>query len=805
MTGRPAGARRLIALLMARTGISRLADQMGTIIYVWAALEAGGALWAGIVGAAAFATAAFGAAFGGPLVGRLGGPPIFLAAGIANALGAALLAWLLLTGTAAPWMIAALVGASALLDMPAIVAAENRRPPLARLAGFRLFRVNAWDDLLEQVATVAGPALGGVALLALGAGQAALTVAMLTGVAFLATLATLPAVRTPKRVPPPVWPALRQAADVLRRDGATAWALALAAAGLSLFLALEIVVLPAAVRMAGGGPEDATLFLSALGLGAILGGALLSMLGARIERTRMGLLFALGLAGLAASTATVALAPLDRAALASGGLLAGLAVAPLSPLVATLVQTRPPRAIRADALGVSQAAMLAGAPVAAILLGLAAEVVAPRDLLLSIAALFGALALAALAARPLATPLCPALSTSTTGTSAMTASPASRAARGSARPSLARASLLLEWRRYLAAVVAVAFSGLLVLVQVALLLGLFGTVTTIIDRGRADLWVVDAGTRSFDLAREMPRRVETLVRAHPEVARVEPVVLGMGDWRTPEGGRVSVTIAGFDTRTDGLAFPADLAPALRKALQAPGTVLADTVDLGKLGLPGGTGNAEVNGQRVALAGVVEGFRSIGGATLLTSLATAQALLGTQDAERVTYLVLGLTPGADPDRVAAELEARIPGVRVMPPAELSALSQTYWLMESGTGVGFLFSTLLGLAVGVAITSQTLRAAVLGSLREYATLRALGVPLAALRAVVLEQSFWIGLAGLAVTAIAAALLLSAAASVVAIAVPWWAAVGTAAFTLLVALGSGMLSLGPLLKTEPAELLR
>jgi putative ABC transport system permease protein len=387
----------------------------------------------------------------------------------------------------------------------------------------------------------------------------------------------------------------------------------------------------------------------------------------------------------------------------------------------------------------------------------------------------------------------------------MTASPASRAARGSARPSLARASLLLEWRRYLAAVVAVAFSGLLVLVQVALLLGLFGTVTTIIDRGRADLWVVDAGTRSFDLAREMPRRVETLVRAHPEVARVEPVVLGMGDWRTPEGGRVSVTIAGFDTRTDGLAFPADLAPALRKALQAPGTVLADTVDLGKLGLPGGTGNAEVNGQRVALAGVVEGFRSIGGATLLTSLATAQALLGTQDAERVTYLVLGLTSSADPDRVAAELEARIPGVRVMPPAELSALSQTYWLMESGTGVGFLFSTLLGLAVGVAITSQTLRAAVLGSLREYATLRALGVPLAALRAVVLEQSFWIGLAGLAVTAIAAALLLSAAASVVAIAVPWWAAVGTAAFTLLVALGSGMLSLGPLLKTEPAELLR
>ena len=312
MTSRRAGARRLIALLMARTGISRLADQMGTVIYVWAALEAGGALWAGIVGAAAFAPAAFGAALGGPLVMRLGGPTIFLAAGVANVLGAGLLAWLLLGGGAAPWMIAALVGASALLDMPAIVAAENRRPPLARLAGLRLFRVNAWDDLLEQVATVAGPALGGVALLALGAGQAAVAVAILTGAAFLATLATLSAVRTPKRVPPPVWPALREAADLLRRDGATAWALALAAAGLSLFVALELVVLPAAVLMAGGGPEDATLFLSALGLGAILGGASLPMLGARIERTRMGLLFALGLAGLAAGTRNILSKPTNH-------------------------------------------------------------------------------------------------------------------------------------------------------------------------------------------------------------------------------------------------------------------------------------------------------------------------------------------------------------------------------------------------------------------------------------------------------------------------------------------------------------
>ena len=52
--------------------------------------------------------------------------------------------------------------------------------------------------------------------------------------------------------------------------------------------------------------------------------------------------------------------------------------------------------------------------------------------------------------------------------------------------SLARATLLHEWRRFLAAVLAVAFSGLLVLVQLALLVGMFGTVAVYIDESNAE-------------------------------------------------------------------------------------------------------------------------------------------------------------------------------------------------------------------------------------------------------------------------------------------------------------------------------
>src|SRR5262249_60551574 len=69
---------------------------------------------------------------------------------------------------------------------------------------------------------------------------------------------------------------------------------------------------------------------------------------------------------------------------------------------------------------------------------------------------------------------------------------------------------------------------------------------------------------------------------------------------------------------------------------------------------------------------------------------------------------------------------------------------------GAGVVFGRTTLWGILVGVAVTSQTLFAATAASVREFAVLSALGIPRWRMAAAVLTQSFWIGLAGLALAA-------------------------------------------------------
>ncbi len=378
---------------------------------------------------------------------------------------------------------------------------------------------------------------------------------------------------------------------------------------------------------------------------------------------------------------------------------------------------------------------------------------------------------------------------------------------GTGRVSLARRTLLYEWRRYLAALLAVAFSGLLVLVQIALLLGMFRTTTTVVENAAADLWLVEPTVASFDLARELSPRAENRVRAHPAVQRTERLALAFADWRGPQGARVAITLVALDVSPGSLAFPRSLPDELREALQPAGTVLVDQADLNKLGVEYVRDGAEIDGRRVRVAGVTTGFRAIGGAMVFVSEATYREIRGGASRDTPHYVLAGLAPGQDVTAVRQELR-EIGGslFRVMTPDELASMSQLYWLLESGTGIGFLFSTVLGLLVGVAITSQTLRAAVLSSLREYATLRALGVPLPALRAVVLEQATWIGAAGFAVTALATVLVVGIAMSAgVAVAVTWWAVLGTALFSMLVSIVSGLMSLGPLLRTEPAELLR
>ncbi len=375
--------------------------------------------------------------------------------------------------------------------------------------------------------------------------------------------------------------------------------------------------------------------------------------------------------------------------------------------------------------------------------------------------------------------------------------------------SLARTILLFEWRRFLPALLSVTFAGVLMLVQLGLLVGMFGTVTVLADSTAASVWITAPATQSLDQSAEIPASLAALVRANADITRTETLRVRDGSWRSASGTTLPVTVVGISPSASALSCPAPLKQWLCALLATPNTVVVDRSEANKLDTTT-AGMAEINGHRVRVVGLSQGLRSIGTTYVFTSQQTLRGLLDREgdDVGLVTFVLAELRKGAEPATVVNDLLTLLPPktAKAWTRVQLSQQSQRWWLEESGVGAGFLFSTVLGLLIAVVITSQTLRGVVLSQLREYATFRAIGVPAARLGAVIVEQAAWIGAGGGVLMLLLVALVAQLAQHFyVPFALSGLGIAVAMAVGLLTAVCSGLLALRELYRLQPAELLR
>jgi putative ABC transport system permease protein len=374
---------------------------------------------------------------------------------------------------------------------------------------------------------------------------------------------------------------------------------------------------------------------------------------------------------------------------------------------------------------------------------------------------------------------------------------------------LARKTLVHEWRRFLPAILAVGFASLLQLLQAALVLGIFGSASVYITGSSADLWAGYPGTQSVNLGRPISEDVAMRLRMDPDVTKVEPFRWVDADWRGPrDTGGVSVFVSGIDPSPDAMMFSKALPPALRARLNEPGAVIVDKADLDSLGVNIGD-TAAINGQRVRVVGVSSGLRALGGVNIVSSLDTARVLdVAPEDAGMMTYFVANLRDPSKAKMIARRLSGSdsFGPYTVWTAKDFARQSQLYWMLDTGAGAGVLFLAGIVFLVGAVITSQTLIAAVIGSIREYATLNALGVGRGALRKVIMEQAFWVGALGIVCSVVIGIVLLMIARnrSVPMDLHPLTAAV-CLALSMALALISGLATMRSLRRADPASLLR
>jgi putative ABC transport system permease protein len=400
--------------------------------------------------------------------------------------------------------------------------------------------------------------------------------------------------------------------------------------------------------------------------------------------------------------------------------------------------------------------------------------------------------------------------------------------------SLALATLLYEWRRYMAAVVALAFSGLLVLAFLGMFMGIGKAFTAQIDRARADIMVLGPGaTALFNGGPSgLPRRMIPLVYSHPEVLQVAPLDGSGGRFQnilTPEqiakaearakkggkgkgggggGGRktefVNVTV--IDAIPGYVTVPTDYTDSMIEALRQPYTVAVDQTALARLGVKKGD-KALYNGKTVTVAVVTTGYPNMMQASLVMSRDTLRMLGEADTGQRVGPLMVQIADPARAELVAAQLNAKADGkFRAWTRQELADANSNSMLKESFISIILVFALIMGAVIGMAITWQTLRGAIMANIKEFASLRALGVSMGSLRTIVMELSFWVGVAGILMAGVFTWIVSSLAAmGGLPMSFPIPMVVAIAFFLLVIAILSGLLSLGILKKSQPADLLR
>ncbi len=326
--------------------------------------------------------------------------------------------------------------------------------------------------------------------------------------------------------------------------------------------------------------------------------------------------------------------------------------------------------------------------------------------------------------------------------------------------SIARKTLFHDLIPFVIAQAGIVFSVSLVTVQIGLFFGFTRSTSIIIDRTKANIWIVSSKLQQLDLTLPIPYKRLTEAKKVAGVGHAEGFIYQSVVWQQSTQPIAPVTVIGIETNSQFFAL-GQLLKGQTQDLQQPYTAFLNGSDLKFLNIEKIGDTAKIGGQQVKVVGVTSGLRSmVSDPFLLTSLKNGAAfvkadaqpiakptgdplrLVGT---DNITAVLVRAQSGQNIEQLRQRLRAALPETLVYTQAELSQLTQTYWL--NNTGVTFILGmgAVVAIAVGTVIVSQVLYTSVVRHLSEYATLKAMGASKAFLYRIILEQALWMALLG------------------------------------------------------------
>lgn len=365
--------------------------------------------------------------------------------------------------------------------------------------------------------------------------------------------------------------------------------------------------------------------------------------------------------------------------------------------------------------------------------------------------------------------------------------------------------------KYAGLVFGIAFSTMLMSNQVSIFTGLMlRTASQILDVREADIWVMDPRVEYVDEVEPMTDTQLGRVRGVEGVDWAVPFYKGLTVAHSPDGLLQQVILLGVDDATlIGVAPRMILGSAGN--LKEPDAMIIDRAGfefmwpgekpaLGKV--------IEINDRRAVIAGICDAsapFTTF--PVVYTKYSSAMNYIGRMR-KQMSFVLVHARAGEEPQALARRISEQT-GLKALTWQDFSYVTIGHYLKRTGIPVNFGITVALGFIVGAAVVGQTFYIFVLENLRQFGSLKAMGVSNLTILRMVLLQAFAVASVGYAIGIGLCAAFFEITSRISinlrGFELPWQVAAGTAAAVLVIIVIASLASVRKVMVVDPAIVFR
>jgi putative ABC transport system permease protein len=306
--------------------------------------------------------------------------------------------------------------------------------------------------------------------------------------------------------------------------------------------------------------------------------------------------------------------------------------------------------------------------------------------------------------------------------------------------------------KYLGIVFGVSFAALLMAQQSAIFCGLMrNTTSQIRDIQGADLWVMDRNVQFVDDTKPLSENALYRVRGVEGVRWAVRLYKGQGRARLEDGNFQQVIVLGVDDATLVGAPPVEQGKLLYgklEDLRRPDAVIMDEFGWRYLYgnepfSPGRT--IEMNDKRAVIVGLARCSPTFQTFPIVYCTYSQAVQYIPQERKTLPFILVKAEDGVAPEELCQRIEQQTGDLRALTDEQFFWSTIGYYLQRTGIPINFGITVGLGFLVGCAIAGQTFYLFTLENLKQFGSLKAMGVSNFRLVRMVLLQALVVGLIG------------------------------------------------------------